>query len=281
MSSKQPPRPKSTEEILREMEAMSKGVGSTTETAEVEPSSKKEGGGAFKSLLGFFVKVVPEEESQPAPPPPRQSAPPPLQQRSAPPQRTGPRVADLVAGEPAPKFKAPAVEAGDPSERPFEQIYKEAGIAGSPCTVDELATLMENPAVVNQPMSVKIIAVSLALSSKGIGADVPIADAARRDRALDAYQQMLDEKAQETEGRNLSKIQQVTIEVEEYLKRRQAEIESLRAEISESKRQSMDFSIRREVEEKRLANLISPFLEGKPNPVTVGNKADEPGGAGQ
>jgi len=47
-------------------------------------------------------------------------------------------------------------------------------------------------------------------------------------------------------------------------------MEALRQEISEAKRQSLDFSARREVEEKRLANLIAPFLEGKPNPVTVG-----------
>ncbi len=271
MSSKQPPRPKSTEDILREMESMSKGIGQSQEAASEEPA-RKEGGGAFKSLLGFFVKVVPEEEETPAP---RPTAPPPAQ-RAVPPPRTGPRVADLVAGEPAPKFKASVSETGDLSQKPFEQIYREAGIANAECTIDELEKLIENPAVANQPMSVKIIAVNLALSSKGIGADVPIADAVRRDRALDAYQGMLDEKASQTEERNLEKIQRITIETEEYLKRRQAEVEALRAENSEAKRQSMDFSLRRETEEKRLANLISPFLEGKPNPVTVGSKSEEP-----
>jgi hypothetical protein len=272
--SKQPPRPKSTEEILREMESMSKGIGQE-ETPEAP--AKKEGG-ALKSLLGFFVKVVPEEEeaNQSAP---RPTAPP--AERASPPPRTGPRVADLVAGEPAPKFKASVSDTGDLSQKPFEQIYREAGLANSPCTVDELETLMANPAVANQPLSVKIIAVNLALSSKGIGADVPIADAVRRDRALDAFQAMLDEKASETEERNLAKIKQITLETEEYLKRRQAEIETLRTETSEARRQSIDFSLRREVEEKRLANLISPFLEGRPNPVTVGEKEEEPTGGTQ
>lgn len=279
MSSKQPPRPKSTEEILREMESMSQGIGQSEEAASEEPAKKESGGGAFKSLLGFFVKVVPEEEESAAPAP-RPTAPPPAQRAASPP-RTGPRVADLVAGEPAPKFRSSGSEAGDLSQKPFEQIYREAGIANAPCTVDELETLMANPAVANQPMSVKIIAVSLALSSKGIGADVPIADAVRRDRALDAFQSMLDEKAGQAEERNLEKIQRITIETEEYLKRRQAEIETLRAETSEAKRQSIDFSLRRETEEKRLANLISPFLEGKPNPVTVGNQTEGPTGGTQ
>jgi hypothetical protein len=215
-------------------------------------------------LLGFFVKVVPEEVEAP----PETEAPRPT-------PRTGPRVADLVAGEPAPKFTPPKTDAADPSDKPFEEIYREAGITDSSCSVDELATLMENPAVANQPLSVKVIAVNLALSAKGIGHDVPIADAVRRDRALDAYQTMLVERARATEQRNAARIQQLTKETEEYLKRKQAEMEALRAEISEANRQSVDFSLRREAEEKRLANLISPFLEGKPNPVTVGNQSSE------
>ena len=246
---RQPRRPKSTEEILAEMESMSKGVGST------EPGQTPPKEGAFKSLLGFFVKVVPDEEQQTAPP------------------RTGPRVADLVAAEAPPRFKAPA--SGDLASRPFERIYEEAGLPASPCTADELGKLLDNPTVADQPLSVKVVAVNLTLSAKGIGPDVPIADAVRRDRALDAYQRMLDQRASATEQRNAAKIQQVTQETEEYLKRKQTEIEALRSETAEAKRQSMDFSVRRETEEKRLANLISPFLSGAPNPVTVGNKPGE------
>jgi TRAP-type C4-dicarboxylate transport system substrate-binding protein len=117
--------------------------------------------------------------------------------------------------------------------------------------------------------------VNLTLSAKGIGPDVPIADAVRRDRALDAYQQMLDKHANEAEQRSAAKIEQITKETEEYLKRKQAEIEALRAETADARRESIDFSVRREAEEKRLADLISPFLEGAPNPVTVGNKPGE------
>lgn len=272
-----PPRPKSTEDILREMEAMSKGVGSGPAVSD-EEEHRKEGGGALKSLLGFFVKVVPEEEEgAKTPSAPKQTAQPQSASRStaAPPLRTGPRVADLVAGEMPPTFKTPKAGAGDLAQKGLDQIYREAGITSVPCSVDELAQLMENPAVANQPLSVKIIAVNLALSAKGIGPDVPIADAVRKDRALDAYQQMLDEKARQTEQRNLEKIQLISKETEEYLKRRQAEMEELRTETAEARRQSLDFSLRREDEEKRMANLISPFLEGKPNPVTVGSQPAE------
>ena len=104
---------------------------------------------------------------------------------------------------------------------------------------------------------------------------MPITDAVRRDRALDAFQEMLNTRAAQTEQQHQQKIEQLTRETEEYLKRKQAEIETLRADIAEAKRQSVDFALRRQAEEKRLADLVSPFLEGKPNPVTVGNQVGQ------
>jgi hypothetical protein len=269
---KQPRRPKSTEEILAEMESMSKRVGSAgpDDPGESRTAKGHGEGGALKSLLGFFVKVVPDEELEQETAAAKQPATP-----NAAANRTASRVADLVAGETSPQFKAPADTTGDLASRPFEQIYKEARLPDSPCTVDELGKLLDNPTVADQPLNVKVVAVCLTLSAKGIGPDVPIADAVRRDRALDAYQQMLDQHASSAEQRNAAKIQQITQETEEYLKRKQAEIEALRVESAEAKRQSMDFSLRRATEEKRMANLISPFLEGAPNPVTIGNKPGE------
>jgi hypothetical protein len=268
---KQPGRPKSTQEILAEMENMSKGVGSSAPGDAGEGRSAKghPQGGAFKSLLGFFVKVVPEEDLEQE----DASAKPPAHKPAG--DRAGSRVSDLVAGEASPQFKAPSAAATDLATRPFEQIYKEAKIPGSPCTVDELGRLLDNPTVADQPLNIKVVAVNLTLSAKGIGPDVPIADAVRRDRALDAYQDMLDQRATSAEQRNAAKIQQITQETEEFLKRKQAEIETLRVETTEAKRESIDFSLRRETEEKRLANLISPFLEGGPNPVTVRNEPGE------
>jgi tRNA uridine 5-carbamoylmethylation protein Kti12 len=137
--------------------------------------------------------------------------------------------------------------------------------------VDDLAKLLENPTIANQPMAVKVVAVNLTLSAKNLTAEEPIADALRRDRALDAYQAMLAERVVNTEQRNSAKIQQISQEVEEYLKRKQAEMDALKAEVAEAKKQSVEFAIRREIEEKRMADLITPFLEGKPNPVTIGN----------
>lgn len=260
----QPARPKTTEEILREMEEISHGGGEA-------PHPKEQSGGALKSLLGFFVKVVPEEET------------PPEAAKQSVASQPAPRVKDLVAGEAQPKFTPPPAAAATPNApgvdlaaKPFAEIYREGGVSASPCSVDELAKLLESPTLTNQPASVKVVAVNLALSAKGVTAEVPVADAVRRDRALDAYQAMLNERANTTEQRNQTRIQQITQEVEEYLKRKQVEMDALRAEATAARRQSIEFSVRRETEEKRLAELITPFLEGKPNPVTVGDVSEQP-----
>ncbi|MGH9799973.1 MAG: hypothetical protein ACRD82_06375 [Blastocatellia bacterium] len=266
----QPSKSRSSDEILREMEAM------TSDNDTPSPRAETSSGGGLKAFLDFFVKVVPEENEAPAVNSTASTGTGgtgkvPVQAAHQAAKTTGPRVADLVAGEAAPKFAAPATTAADLSQRPLDEIYREAGISDSPCSVDELARLMENPAVANHPLNIKVVAVNLALSAKGVSQEVPIADAVRRDRALDAYQQMLIERARQAEQRNRQKIEQLTRETEEFLKQKQAEIEALRADITEVKRQSDDFSLRREVEEKRLAELVGPFLEGKPNPVSVGN----------
>jgi len=276
---KQPEDNRSTEDILREMTELSQSIDSSIADISSEPQHRpaqpttQRRGGAIKSLLNFFVSVEPgADESQPE----AGTATHAGVSVEAAQSMTGTRVADLVAGEKAPTFEQfGSTDGGDLAAKSLEEIYVEAGLEDSQCSVDELAKLMENPALTNHPLSIKVVAVNLALSAKGVGADVPIADAVRRDRALDAYQAMLDERARAAEERNSAEIQRLTKEAEEYLKRKQQEMEALRAETAEAKRQSAYFATRRETEEKRLAELISPFLEDKPSPVTVGTPGAE------
>src|SRR5215469_3617044 len=121
---RQPSKPKSTEEILREMESMTKDAESSAHIR----GSAKQGGGAIKSLLDFFVKIEPDETSgtddEPSPQASgsRQSG---LATGTAP---RGQRVSDLVAGEPAPRFSTPQPNASNLAGKAFDEIYREAGI---------------------------------------------------------------------------------------------------------------------------------------------------------
>lgn len=268
-----PKSPAELEKMLKEMESLSKGPSETPKP--------REGGGALKSLLGFFVKIHDEEE----PTPPQTKVTPPTatqplntktQPLATPTDKIEPptkRVSDLVSDEPPPKFNSPiTLEQGeDLSSKTFEEIYLQAGVINHQRSVDEIISLMQSPTVANQPLSVKVVAVNLALMAKGTKIDDYIADAVRKDRALDAYQLMLNERSRDIEEKTKTGIEKIQKEVEEYLKKKQQEMEKLRAQASEAGRQSVEFSVRRQVEEQRLADAISPFLEGKPNPVSVGN----------
>ena len=136
-------RPKTTDEILNEMQSVS-----GTESNE---KSDAGAGGALKSLLGFFVKVAPDENEIPVA----------AQAPTAPPR---PRVSELVPPEPAPKFTPAPASSSDLADKPFEEIYREAGLQISPCSVDELANLLSNPTIAAQPLNIKVVAVSLTLS---------------------------------------------------------------------------------------------------------------------
>ncbi|MFY9226441.1 MAG: hypothetical protein WAQ98_27435 [Blastocatellia bacterium] len=267
-----PKSPAELEKMLKEMESLSK----PSET----PKPTREGGGALKSLLGFFVKIHDDEQEQT----PAKTAPPtttqPLntktQPLATPSGKIEPpvkKVADLVNDEPTPKFNSPITldQGEDLSSKTFEEIYLQAGVVNNQRSVDEIISLMQSPTVANQPLSVKVVAVNLALMAKGTKIDDYIADAVRKDRALDAYQLMLNERSREVEEKTKTGLEKIQKEVEEYLKKKQQEMEKLRAQASEAGRQSVEFSVRRQVEEQRLADAISPFLEGKPNPVSVGN----------
>src|SRR5262245_59964009 len=123
-------RPKTTDEILREMEEMSKGVSDSDSKPQAAP--KSEGGGALKSLLGFFIKVHDEDEQAPAANPahapgaPQKGQPAAKGQQPNLPQSGQRRVEDLVANEPVPKFAPPKKSLNaDLSVKPFEELYAE------------------------------------------------------------------------------------------------------------------------------------------------------------
>ncbi|KAF0249670.1 MAG: hypothetical protein FD167_927 [bacterium] len=273
-----PKSPAELEKMLKDMESMSKGFGDSPKPV------RSEGGGALKSLLGFFVKIHDEEKVAKQPPPLAPTSAPakpsstllPSPPMSAPSMVEPPsqrRVSDLVANEALPKFNQPKITAQqeDLSTKAFEEIYKEAGVFKFKCSIDELVDLMNSPTVASHPLAIKVVAVNLALTAKGVKLDDYIADAVRKDRALDAYQLMLNERASEIENKAKADIESIQKEVEEYLKKKQQEMEKLRTQASEASRQAVEFAISRQVEEQRLADTISPFLEGKPNPVSIGN----------
>ncbi|MFN7930533.1 MAG: hypothetical protein U0Y68_21935 [Blastocatellia bacterium] len=252
------------EEVLREpIETFHEGA----------PTELRLGGGALKALQELFVKLLPGDAEVRANKTGKPASPPGTDATSAPSLRVG----DLVADEPVPKFPLPPPPTSpfaaiiDLANRPLDEIYRRAKLPPTSCSIDDLGKLMENPVLLNQPLNIKVVAVTVAFSAKGITAEEPVIDAMRRERVMEAYQSMLIERVATTEERNTAKIRQLMKELEEFTRRKQNEMNALKTEIAETKKQAAEFATRRDVEEKRMAELITPFLEEKPNTASFGN----------
>ncbi len=255
------PRNPELDKLLREVDSL---TGSTPQVEQVEESQPIEqpkqstGGSSFlKSVGSFFISTVDDEQ--------------PVSHVDAPPPSPN-MVADVASDVPAPEFSSTGSD--DFSSRAFADIYREAGVDESTFTVDKLAVLLQDPSLKDQPISTKTLVLKMALKAQNVEPTVPVTDAAMRDKSLDGYQKMLNTRAKQTESMNAQAISQINDEVKKYLEAKNAEMDKLRAESHEIKRQAEAFAVRRHAEEQRLAEIVIPLLEGQPNPVSVGNAVD-------
>ncbi len=255
------PRNPELDKLLREVDSLTSSTPQVEEKQQVEeseqPSQAKKGSSFLDAVGGFFISRVDEEVTSE-----QVDSPPP----------TPNTVANIVESVPTPEFSATGSD--DFASRAFADIYAEARVDENSFTVDKLFALLQDPSLKDQPLSTKTLVLKMALKAQNVEPTVPVTDAVSRDRALDGYQKMLNMLATQTEAENSNKIQQINDEVKKYLEAKNAEMDTLRTQTAEAKRQSEAFATRRLAEEQRLAEIIMPLLEGQPNPVSVGNKID-------
>lgn len=257
------PRNPELDKLLREVDSLTSATPQVVETQEVEetqqqPQQAKRGSSFLDAVGGFFISKVEDEETHH-----QVDTPPP----------TPNTVAEVAEAVPPPQFSQSS-KTDDYSTRPFADIYREARVDESSFTVDKLFSLLQDPSLKDQPLSTKTLVLKMALKAQNVEPTVPVTDAVTRDRALDSYQKMLNTLATQTETENSQKIQQINDEVRKYLEAKNAEMDALRTQTAEIKRQAESFASRRLQEEQRLAEIILPLLEGQTNPVSVGNKVD-------
>jgi hypothetical protein len=251
------PRNPELDKLLREVDSLTGSAPQVESRQQTEvqeqPTQAKKGSSFLDAVGGFFISKVDDEETQ------NVDTPPP----------TPNTVAAMAESIQTPQFTSSGGD--DLSSRAFADIYREAGVDESAFTVDRLVQLLQDPSLKDQPLSTKTLVLKMALKAQNVEPTVPVTDAIHRDRALDAYQKMLNERAKSTESMNSQAVQQINDEVKTYLEQKNAEMDKLRAEIQKIKTQAEVFAIRRQEEERRLAEIIVPLLEGQPNPVNIGN----------
>jgi hypothetical protein len=254
------PRNPELDKLLREVDSLTGSAPQveSQQQSEVQqqPTQAKKESSFLDAVGGFFISKVDDEESD------NVDTPPP----------TPNTVANMAESVLTPQFATSGLD--DLSSRAFSDIYREAGVDETVFTVDRLVQLLQDPSLKDQPLSTKTLVLKMALKAQNVEPTVPVTDAVHRDRSLDAYQKMLDTRASAAEARNSQTVQNINDEVKKYLEAKNAEMDKLRGEIQEMKRQAESFAVRRQEEERRLAEIIVPLLEGQPNPVSVGNKVD-------
>ncbi len=254
------------DDLLKDIDSITNRVsGQPNRPQQPKPQPKAEGSSFLKAIGGLFISKVEDESEQRAPvetAEPSTSATTPY------------TVSDIASSAPQHEFAVPAGNDENPATKKFAEIYAEAGIDDSEFTVDKLEGLLQDPTMKDQPLSTKTLVLKMALKAQNVSPETPVSDAVKRDRALDGYQKMLNDRARSTEERNNAAIQEINEEVRAFLEQKNAEMDALKTETQTVKLQAEEFLSRRRQEEERLANIIIPLLDNQPNPVTVNNSTD-------
>lgn len=237
-----------------------------------------------KKWYNFFVVTEPPQDAgapaatkagQGAPAPksaPAKAAPDPAP--SAPGAAEPRRVADLpVQSMPEPVFEAPVV---DPTA--FDDIYAAARIAvpAHGYTILKVADMLKSEHLRDLPQDVRRRSVLVALDAAGVPVTEVVEDAVQRDRALDAYERVLEKSVEEARARADAENRRLEEEIN-------SRIAELRARIDENSRLALEeeasltaWRAGKRAEEARIAEAVGYFVTE--NPVTTTAAAQAPDG---
>jgi hypothetical protein len=166
-----------------------------------------------------------------------------------------------------------------PEEYPFDQVYASAGVADPEhgFTVFKLIEMMEADELrdLDSATRAKVIAGMLRrLPSGEVAIDDIVRDAALRDRALDAFETFLADKAAASVLQLDEKSRELQEEIDELTRRNTELIEANQAAIEAERQRLESWRKRKQREESRLYSAVAPFVEA--NPVTRSSRDDTP-----
>jgi len=203
------------------------------------------------------------------------STTPPEGQQPAASKSAAQTVAEIAASlEPAPVFKTPAAAQAPGS---FDEIYRAAELP-SPAhgyTILKVADMLQSEHIRGLPAEVRRSSVLLALEAAGVQISEVIQDAVRRDRALDAYEAVLQRSADELEARKTEENRKIETDLERLIAEHRARIQANSEEIAREKERFYGWRLQKQHEEKKIADAVAYFVTE--NPITTGGPAPAPG----
>jgi hypothetical protein len=208
----------------------------------------------LKELVGKGVRLIVTDTESPSP------AEAPASERDLAP--------DAFAGS-EPKLVTRSEVAADVAD--FAAVYKEAGIELRPhgYGVNRVGEMLESKRLATLGREVKAAAVLAALETAGVPMRDVIEDAVLRDKALDAFEESKRRELEELRTRTQARVAALKAEMDAFLKAKNAEMEGLKKAEEEASRTFLQLQTKKRREEERLHDVVAPFLEGAPNPITT------------
>ena len=185
----------------------------------------------------------------------------PVGQKSA--SQSVAEIAASVAAEP--KFTNPV---SDPTS--FEEIYRSAEIPTAPhgYSILKVAQMLESEHIRTLPSDVKRSSVLVALDAAGVNIKDVIQDAVQRDRALDGYERVQERALNELETTKTKENSQIQADIDRYVTEQRAKIQANNDAISREKERFTSWRLKKQQEEKRIAETVGYFVSE--NPITTG-----------
>jgi hypothetical protein len=202
------------------------------------------------------------------------STPPPEGKQPAAPKSAAQTVAEIAASlGPAPVFKTPAVVQAPGS---FGEIYRAAELPAPAhgYTILKVADMLQSEHIRGLPAEVRRSSVLLALEAAGVQINEVIQDAVRRDRALDAYEAVLQRSLDELEARKTEENRKIESELERLIAEHRARIQANSDEITREKERIYGWRLQKQQEEKKISDAVAYFVTE--NPISTGGPAPAP-----
>jgi hypothetical protein len=154
----------------------------------------------------------------------------------------------------------------------FGAVYDEAGlnIPDHGYGVDKVAEMLQGKRLSSLAREVRATAVLAALEAAQVDVKDVIADAVKRDKALDAFEAAKERELHELRAKNESRVRELRQEMETLLTKINAEIERLKAAAEGAEKAFAQLQIRKRREEERLHEVVANFVEAPDNPITTG-----------
>jgi len=191
----------------------------------------------------------------------------------------GTRARDIAPEEVAPPASAAPTHSDVAMEvEDFGAVYAEAGVTipDHGYGVDKVAEMLRGKRLSSLGREVRATAVLAALEAAQVDVKDVIADAVRRDKALDAFEAAKERELHELRAKNEGRIRDLRQEMEALLTKINAEIERLKAGSETADKAFADLQVRKRREEERLHEVVSNFVEPSANPITAGSLQGSP-----